>query len=445
MEPDRDSGSGATIEQHLLDRVAALPPDLTRVYVGFSGGLDSAVLLHLSARVARERGLPRPVAVHVHHGLQASADAWLHHADGVARRLGVEFLARRVTVASGGSLELAARSARYAVFRELLAVPGACLLLAHHRDDQIETVLMRVLQGRGPYGMPERRRLAAGALLRPLLDVPRSTLMQYAKQHELTWVEDPSNAALDADRNFLRHEIMPRLRARFPQTDQALLRLSQSSGLTRSEVLSDHPAADSLALAALDAAADAARVTRLRDWLLDLGLAPPRTRALEVFVAQLAAGADRQPVLALAGGELRRFQNRVWFVPTLPTLASVYPVPADGRLVLPHGVLVVRSDSDGAAACPPFEVHFRKGGEQIDFNGHQRDLKTLFHSAGVPPWTRDCLPFVHDARGLFAVPGVAARDTLPETRSQMKGDRFRVHWYPVTHRRTFIELGEAFC
>ncbi|HAR30595.1 MAG TPA: tRNA lysidine(34) synthetase TilS, partial [Gammaproteobacteria bacterium] len=254
MEPDRDSGSGATIEQHLLDRVAALPPDLTRVYVGFSGGLDSAVLLHLSARVARERELPRPVAVHVHHGLQASADAWLHHADGVARRLGVEFLARRVTVASGGSLELAARSARYAVFRELLAVPGACLLLAHHRDDQIETVLMRVLQGRGPYGMPERRRLAAGALLRPLLDVPRSTLMQYAKQHELTWVEDPSNAALDADRNFLRHEIMPRLRARFPQTDQALLRLSQSSGLTRSEVLSDHPAADSLALAALDAA-----------------------------------------------------------------------------------------------------------------------------------------------------------------------------------------------
>jgi tRNA(Ile)-lysidine synthase len=430
MGPDRDSGFDATIEQELLDRVARLSRDSSRVYVGFSGGLDSTVLLHLAARVARERVLRGLVAVHIHHGLQAPADAWLQHADAVARGLGVEFLARRVSVASGGSLELAARSARYAVFRELLAEPGACLLLAHHRDDQVETLLMRALQGRGIYGMPAQRPLAAGVLLRPLLQVPRSTLLQYARQHNLTWVEDPSNAALDADRNYLRNDILPRLRTRFPQTDQALLTLALTSEMARSQARSGQPVADSLELAALDAAAEISRVTRLREWLLDLGVAAPPTRALKVFVEQLMAGADRQPALVLTGGELRRYQDRIWFVPTSPVLASVYPVPADGRLELPHGVLLVQPDPTGAMAFPPFEVRFRKGGEHIDFNGHRRDLKTLLHTSGMPPWTRAYLPLVHDAGGLFCVPGIAVRNALPEVRTGMQGDCYSVHWYP---------------
>lgn len=430
MGSDRYTGSDATIEQQLLDRVARLPPDKVRVYVGFSGGLDSTVLLHLAARVVRERGSLGLVAVHVHHGLQASADAWLGHADSVARRLGVELLARRVTVPGRGSLESAARSARYAVFRELLAEPGACLLLAHHRDDQVETVLMRALQGRGTYGMPRQRQLAAGILLRPLLDVPRSTLLHYAREQDLTWVEDPSNAALDADRNYLRNEILPRLRTRFPQTDQALLTLALTSSSARSETRSGQPVEDSLTLAALDTAADVTRVTRLREWLLDLGMAPPPTRALRVFLEQLVAGADRQPALGLTGGELRRYRDRIWFVPTSPALASIYPVPADGTLELPHGVLMVRPDPDGAVARPPFEVRFRKGGEHIDFNGHRRDLKTLLHTSGMPPWTRAYLPLVHDAGGLFCVPGIAVRNVLPDALTGTEGDRFSVRWYP---------------
>jgi tRNA(Ile)-lysidine synthase len=399
-----------------------------RLFVGYSGGLDSAVLLHA---VTASAGAPRVVAVHVNHGLQTQADVWQARCGALARALGVAFIGRRVAVAPSGSREAAARTARYAVFGELLEAPDACLLLAHHRDDQAETVLLRLLQGRGLYGMPAARRLGAGRLLRPLLGVPRSALRAYADRHGLAWVEDPSNLDLTLDRNFLRQQVLPALRERFAGVDTALLaamheRVAEDALLLKTPGLRFD--ARSLALAPLLTETPAVQSTWLRLWLTEQGYPLPTQRAVRAFLRQLGAALDRQPTLALQGGELRRFAGRLWLVEPAPALAPSYPLPRAGRLCMPHGQLVVGAATGHSGFAPSGDlvVRFRRGGERLRSGGRQRTLKQLLQAHGVPPWLRGCYPLVFDAAGLAAVPGIAVRDADPG----VSAERCAVRWLP---------------
>ncbi|HDQ9214135.1 TPA: tRNA lysidine(34) synthetase TilS, partial [Pseudomonas aeruginosa] len=186
--------------------------------VAFSGGLDSTVLLHLLAQLARSEALPALSALHVHHGLQAAADGWPAHCQAVCRSLGIPLRVERVQVAVGGSIEQAARDARYRAFQANLG-EGQVLLTAQHLDDQAETLLFRLLRGAGLRGlaaMPASRPLGGGRLCRPLLGVSRAELEAYAQTHRLDWVEDPSNQDPRFSRNYLRREIMPRLASHWP-------------------------------------------------------------------------------------------------------------------------------------------------------------------------------------------------------------------------------------
>ncbi len=178
----------------------------TAVCVAFSGGLDSSVLLHWLAHLPRQRR-PRLRALHVHHGLQAQADAWDQHCRRVCATLGLPLEVRRVQVRrdSGEGLEAAARAARHAVFAQEL-LPNEWLATAHHRDDQAETFLLRALRASGPDGLAAMRPLrdyAQGKLWRPLLELPHARLLAYAQAHGLDWIEDPSNGDTRHDRNFL--------------------------------------------------------------------------------------------------------------------------------------------------------------------------------------------------------------------------------------------------
>jgi tRNA(Ile)-lysidine synthase len=199
-----------------------------RVRLAYSGGRDSTVLLALLADARDAAGFTLE-AHHVHHGLQPAADAWAEFAVAQCAARGVACVVRRVRVDVGrAGLEAAARSARYAA----LAVPGAdAVLTAHHRDDQTETILYQVLRGGGPRavsGMPAARFLAPGLpLLRPLLDVPQAVLIDYARQHRLDWLEDPSNLDTCFSRNALRHELLPGLRKRFPGVDAQLAGMAE--------------------------------------------------------------------------------------------------------------------------------------------------------------------------------------------------------------------------
>ena len=120
--------------------------------MAFSGGLDSTVLLHLLADLAQHHRLPPLSAVHIHHGLQAAADAWPEHCQAFCDALGVPLQVLRVQVPAGASLERAAREARYGAFARLTA-SGEVLLTAQHRDDQAETLLFRLLRGAGVRGL----------------------------------------------------------------------------------------------------------------------------------------------------------------------------------------------------------------------------------------------------------------------------------------------------
>ena len=194
--------------------------------IAFSGGLDSTVLLHLLADLAKTELLPALSAIHIHHGLQTAADAWPQHCQVVCDALGVPLLIERVKVQPGASLERAARDARYAVF-SAQTLANDVLLTGQHRDDQAETLLFRLLRGagvRGLSGMPQQRPVGQGTLIRPLLAVTRAELERYAQAHSLSWIEDPSNQHRQFSRNYLRHQVMPALSERWPQAQANMAR-----------------------------------------------------------------------------------------------------------------------------------------------------------------------------------------------------------------------------
>ncbi|MEZ5558387.1 MAG: tRNA lysidine(34) synthetase TilS [Pseudomonadales bacterium] len=384
------------------------PLHRARLLVGFSGGLDSTVLLHaLCSRGAR------PLAVHVDHGLHPDSSGWVEHCRRVCSALEVPLAAHRVVVSRRGSLEAAARDARYAVFHRLLNAAPGCLLLAHHADDQAETVLLRLLSGRGVYGIPESRPLGAGILVRPLLGLPRRDLQAYARTHELSWVEDPGNLDLTLDRNYLRRQVLPGLRARWPDVDRALLELLEQQRLEESLLLQtagvslEHA---TLPLAVLRLQEAGAAVALLRLWLLRRGVGNVPRHALRAFVAQLGSAEDRQPRLDVPGGVLRRYGDAVHLIPDGPALADRYPVKVPGATELPHGVLSVVPDPSGCRVIGAAWVAFRRGGERLRVRGHTRSLKSLLRESGVPPWERAHWPLLMDERGIAAVPGVALRD-----------------------------------
>ncbi len=410
---------------------AALPDTGHRLFVGFSGGRDSTVLLHaLAAR--RRRGV---VAVHVNHGLHAAAAAWQDHCRAVAARLGVAYLARPVSVPRQGNLEAEARAERYRVFADLLSEPDDVLWLAHHRGDQTETVLLRLLQGRGLYGMPARRPLRTGTLVRPLLDVAAERLQRYADVHRLRWVEDPSNADDTLDRNFLRHRILPPLRERWPALDDAVLAAMADRRVAErrlAEPLGDLAAAESLELAALVDRPPRDAVALLRLWVQARGFEPPRRLALEEWLRQaVAARRDRQPRLQLDGATLARYRGRAHLVRPVPALAPAYRVALPGVTPLPHGDLEVTADPAGFRVFGDLEVRFRGADERLEQDGRRRPLKRLFQASGVPPWLRDSHPLLYDQRGLVAVPDIGWRSDADAA----SGRRWRAVWRRRNQRR----------
>ncbi|MFY9975316.1 MAG: tRNA lysidine(34) synthetase TilS, partial [Chromatiaceae bacterium] len=204
--------------EHLI---AALAPfsGAPRVWVAFSGGLDSTCLLRAAAAALGR--LPGKLhAVHLDHGLHPESAHWAQHSLGVCKALGVPLKIDRLSIsrAPGESLEAVAREARYAALAALLG-PGELVLTAQHQDDQAETLLLALLRGSGIEGLASMgpvSKLGSGWLLRPLLDVPRAALEAYAREEGLTWIEDPSNVSLAFDRNFLRRRALPLLRTRWP-------------------------------------------------------------------------------------------------------------------------------------------------------------------------------------------------------------------------------------
>ena len=272
--------------------------------VGFSGGLDSTVLLHAANRLAAGGNMGLS-ALHIHHGLSANSDAWAESCANVCQAQAIPLTVLRVEVPrrSGEGIEAAARRLRHKAFEDH---PADWILLAHHANDQAETVLHNLLRGagvRGAAGMPVVR----GRLLRPLLSLARPALQEYAKRHQLAWIEDESNADRQYTRNFLRAEILPIIDSRFPRASEQLAaaaaRFGEADSLLDDLALLDlhgRPPEFPVPLQLLRDLSDSRARNLLRAMLTWHHTQPPDERRLKEFVRQLrTTGNDRHPRIDL--------------------------------------------------------------------------------------------------------------------------------------------------
>ncbi|HSG91261.1 MAG TPA: tRNA lysidine(34) synthetase TilS [Pseudomonadales bacterium] len=436
MTPAASDG-GALDALHAALDGALTGIEAARCLVAVSGGRDSMLLLHLLAARHRAAGVAPPRVVHVHHGLQRDADAWAEQVEAACAALACPCVVRRVRVVAGGEgPEAAARGARYAAFESVMAA-GDHLLTAHHRDDQAETVLLRLLRGAGPRGlagMRPRRTLGTGVLVRPLLEVEGTVLAAAARALNLSWVEDPSNAGLDADRNLLRHEILPRLDARWPGAARSLARAARACGDQEAlldELLTEVPAAGApLPVATL--AGDAPRGHAvLRRWLAGAGVPmPPRTR-LDELLRQLAAPVDARVRIDLGAWSIRRFRGALHLLTAMPAPRVPAALQVPGETDLGCGRLRLDLDATGGLRTDlgPPQVRFRRGGERVRPSGRGGSvaLKQWLQEEGVPPWQRDRLPLLL-LGGEVAAVGERLLDDGLQTPPDVPG--WRPRWLP---------------
>jgi len=402
-----------------------LPGD--RLCVGLSGGRDSVVLLHALAAL-RGFGLAVELsAVHVNHALSANADTWAAFCDTLCRAIGIPLAVVRVEVprvGCGEGLEAAARRLRHAVFA------GRCadwLALAHHRDDQAETILFRLLRGAGvggAAGMPaERSQVGGPRLIRPLLDLPRLLLAAYAEENALRWVEDESNADGRYRRNHLRRQVMPRIEERFPGAAQVLARagchFAEAALLLEELAKIDRAAAvgvqGRIDLARFKVLSKARAGNLLRSELLAAGFQAPEARWLDEALRQLATvGTGSETCVATRDGEVHVYRGELHVVRHRPPVVDG-AVPWHGEAALPwgggqvvlgstHGIGISDRLLRGAPVC----LRRRLGGErfQPDPRRPLRSLRKLLQEAGVPPWERARLPLLWSGERLVWVAGI---------------------------------------
>ena len=419
-----------------------------RWWLALSGGLDSTSLLHMLVQLRDQQTLPPLTALHVDHQLTGQSARWAAACRELCAAWGVALECRQVTVSpSGAGLEAAARAARYAVFAELLG-RDEVLLLAHHRDDQVETFFLRLLRGAGLTGlraMPQQRRLGRGHLLRPLLNCTGTGLRDYAGQHALSWVEDASNRDQSFDRNYLRQTVLPQLEARWPgfrgNVLAAVAAIAAADGLLQDRYRAElatrcgtHWGEPTLALTALQDRTEHDSLQLIRLWLSGQGLTPPGRARLREFVRQLrTAATDTQPCLRLGAVVLRRYRNRLY----LGAVATARPAPARLAPATPldwgaQGCLEMRPAPRGGLRLPAagyWQLGLRAGGERCRPRGRavSRSLKKLLQEAGVPPWRRRQLPLLFDGTALAAVAGVCECEGFAPAAGHVG---YRLMWQP---------------
>lgn len=438
-----------TLLQDVLGQLAPCM-DAPACWLGLSGGLDSMVLLEAVDQLRRHYSLPPLKAIHVHHGLHPDADHWVEHCQRECQARDIELHIRRVQLPPGGNIEELARDARYGIFEQYLQ-PGDCVLLAHHADDQLETLLFRLMRGtgvRGMAGMPVSRALGQGVLLRPLLGWTREQLADWARAQQLEWIEDPANADPRYARTALRHQLLPYLREHWKSLPGNLLRLAEHAS-EANQLLDERAEEDlqqasvaltdvwldcwpNLVLDALAALSPARQKNLLRYWLHQQGIRLPDQRHLQTLLAQLTAAQDSQPALHIGNARLYRSSGRLWLVSVPSVLAGVdQPLAAIRNTALLAGNGRLRFKEEGSIAhCDGcWRIAYRRGGEQIKLPGRPtQSLKSLFQQAGIPAWLRPAIPLLYCDDQLVSVAGRWNAEAMLAGAGQAG---FSMRWEPI--------------
>lgn len=410
--------------------------------LALSGGLDSVVLLHLL--VQAKKTLPFKLhAMHVHHGLSPNADAWATFCQTQCTQFDVPLQIMHVHVAknpdyknSEQGIEAEARELRY---QALLngGVDGHLadfVVTAHHQDDQAETLLLQLFRGAGVKGLSSMAAVdQSRRLLRPLLNVPRQVMLDYARHYQLTWCDDESNDNTQYDRNFLRHEIMPVLESRFKGVKAVLARtathMAEASELL--EVLAERDAIpllseNSLCLQGLAQLSLARTKNVLRWWFARNGLAMPAAEHLHEIVEQLLfSKSDAALNIKLQHLYLRKYQQRAYLC--ADTTVQPFDMVWNGEpeLALPGGGKLLFTPVIGQGLALDMGMHklricLRGGGERFkpDADRPTRTLKYLLQEINMPPWQRERLPLVYWDDKLACVPGIGVAYELQAAPNQ---------------------------
>lgn len=413
-----------------------LPANCQRLVIGLSGGVDSVVLLHWAKQqlnCALQDDSVVLSAIHVNHQLSPYAQQWQQQVEALCSQLDIPLVVHSVTVnVAKQGLEQAARQARYQAFeRELQS--GDVLAVAHHQNDQAETLLLRLMRGAGVQGLaamlPERP-LGAGRLWRPLLQCTKASILEYAKQHALKWVEDESNADTRFSRNYLRHQVVPIINAHWPQSIHKIAAAAEHAAEAQA-LLDEYAAVDftamghraercgsSIEITALVALSWSRQKQLIRFWLKQQGELPPESRHLEELNKLLHAQSDAQPSLVLGSYGFSRFQQRLYLLPSsVINPIELKPVVFAERCELADGSELRIEGFSGELI-----VRYREGGERAHPAGraHSQTLKKLLQEYQLEPWFRSRIPLIYCGDALIAVGdlwlqhGAAVACGLPE-------------------------------
>lgn len=435
---------------YLVSVLRAVIEPKSRVCVGLSGGRDSVVLLHLIAHSRADLDIVLS-AVHVNHQISPHADTWAAFCAKLCETLAVPLNVRRVTVQRDGGkgLEAAAREARYGAF----AGTGAdAIVLAHHRDDQVETVLLQALRGaglKGISGMPMIKALKQSdhkIIVRPLLDVDSKTLAMYAAHHKLDWIEDESNVDLQYFRNYLRRELLPRIAVHAPHYRESLTRLGRHAAdaqhlLDELADVDSKPAVegDRLKLESLLTLSDLRAKNMLRYFFSRSGIPVPNMVQLNEIMRQLRSRKqDDSTEIQWANRVLRCHAGFIHIDVAIEREVNAWRIPWHGEteLLLPNGCGVLRLEpgiGKGIArsklARDAVTIRSRVGGERLrpDTSRPRRTLKNLLQEAAILPWQRRRMPLLFSGDVLVWVPGIGVAVGFAADPNQ---DSISITWQP---------------
>lgn len=415
---------------------ALLQPHIStasQIIVAFSGGLDSTVLLHAISQLYHTSDTPI-IAIHINHNLSANAADWQTHCQQICHSLDIDFIAQSVLItANDKGLEAEARALRYAAIAQHIK-PHAIVVTGQHQQDQLETFMLQLKRGAGPKGLSAMPHTAAFAhqslLLRPLLNCSRDTLEQYAKTHDLSWIEDESNLDTRFDRNFLRHQVMPTLHQRWPGFDKAACR--SIALIAEQQQLVDEIAAEDLnqvlsstnvlVISALLSLSNVRQRHLLRYWIAQQGVEMPSQALLNAMLLEvIAAKQDANPKVKWAGHQLRRFHDSLYLLGNeIEHAGEDCLLVVNQTVTFDYGIgslqLTDKIDvpvTNQLSLRPPREdevvsVRFNVTGVSCKPQGspHTRKLKQLFKQYQLPPWQRSRIPMIYYGDELVCVAGL---------------------------------------
>ncbi len=399
----------------IRSKTSALLSAYNKIFIAYSGGVDSHVLLHLLREIYQDKKGIKLVAIHVNHGVSPKAQKWVEHCRKICKKLAIEYITKKISLKNKScndySPEEILRKLRYEIFAKILP-KGACLVTAHQADDQAETLLLQLFRGAGPKGlaaMPENIKFAGGYLARPLLNSSRQEILAYASKYKLQWLEDESNANTKFDRNLIRHEVMPLIKKRWPAIITTLNRASkhcfEASELLNilaekdlQEVVSLNNV-DILDITLLKKLSVMRQKNVLRYWFYKLSLPmPSEVKMREVIRTVINSRYDAMPMVKWLGAEVRRFRDNLYAMPPLEPFDKEKSLPVLNK---------IKSKVARELKLNPkkIKICFRQGGEKVKIAGRQgtHDLKKLMQEWSIPPWLRDRIPLVYFGKYIVAI------------------------------------------